>query len=569
MKPISRSQIVRLYAAASTNNWAKSNVHDLIRIKRGLPMDKKVSASHIDVDEYEWMMNVVQTPFDVNFIDDQCLIKFLAEFDGQVTQIDNGDGVRDVVNRSTAMPEVEQIESTEDEGHEPNDSLLNLDQQKAMSYLLDFMRSPQDEFILMGSAGTGKSYTISHFLRGLPVESHNEIAIAAPTHKAKKVLKAFIENQGLSIECKTIHSLLGMKMENSPEKRRKVLKNRKLGAHPLPIEAFKLIIIDESFMMNKILIDSIRDFLDITAKTGTKIIYLGDPLQLEPVGETESALKSKNCPSVELFKTERYSGPIADLVAEAKKSVRNQQRFMSNKIEEYICDSIVRVKNKFDAREYFVDLFGSQEYEKNPDLAKIVCFKNETVAKYNQLIRSIIHGLSVDELSEMPFIEGELLIANSPIKNQMGEIVYGNSEELLIEECFETSETYIFSSRKQEESFDTWSLLLKAHDGGTVRVWIPREESQDKLDFLLAKLRKEAITSGKGLIWHDYFELLDLFPKLQHSHALTVHKAQGSSYTNVFMSIREIDSCFDRQMQPRLWYTGLSRAKERILTFNE
>lgn len=141
--------------------------------------------------------------------------------------------------------------------------------------------------IITGGPGTGKTFTLARILTLLlsDVSGINEekIALAAPTGKAADRMKGAIEASIQGID-ETIDS----KLRNVA--RRSMTLHKLMGAHPVTGDCryskdnplpWKLLIIDECSMVDvhlwKALLESLRE--------GTRLILLGDPKQLQSVGQ--------------------------------------------------------------------------------------------------------------------------------------------------------------------------------------------------------------------------------------------------------------------------------------------
>lgn len=140
-------------------------------------------------------------------------------------------------------------------------------QQKQREACLLALSSPIT--LIMGGPGTGKTYTAAHIVKALQ-GSGFKIAIAAPTGKAASNLKTAIAKttsmDGID-EPKTLHSLLGLSV-----------KSKTLKAH-FQLE-HDLYIVDEASMIDMELMTA----LFCAMKPSSKLILLGDPNQLPPIG---------------------------------------------------------------------------------------------------------------------------------------------------------------------------------------------------------------------------------------------------------------------------------------------
>jgi len=144
-------------------------------------------------------------------------------------------------------------------------------QQFAFDTLMDFA-SPDSNAglaVLAGYAGTGKTFLVGKLVGALAGKFR--LAIAAPTHKALSVLAAKID---ATVDFLTVHSLLGYKMTANDDV--KVAERDR----PPSIDKFDFIFIDEASMIGS------KFFSDIVMYRGwTKVLFVGDPAQLPPIGE--------------------------------------------------------------------------------------------------------------------------------------------------------------------------------------------------------------------------------------------------------------------------------------------
>ena len=71
-----------------------------------------------------------------------------------------------------------------------NDIILNDEQQNVYNNLIKFLQSDENELLLIGYAGTGKTTLITKFINDIIIKKMvRRIALAAPTHKAVGIIK--------------------------------------------------------------------------------------------------------------------------------------------------------------------------------------------------------------------------------------------------------------------------------------------------------------------------------------------------------------------------------------------
>ena len=121
-------------------------------------------------------------------------------------------------------------------------------------------KSPRQVLKIGGYAGTGKTTILKHILNLIPAK--NPI-VGAYTGKAVSVLR----NKDV-VNSETIHSLI-YKLEGEDASGRPIFSKVKTFPHDL-------VIIDEASMVTGYIDADLRSY-------GSKILYVGDPGQLEPI----------------------------------------------------------------------------------------------------------------------------------------------------------------------------------------------------------------------------------------------------------------------------------------------
>ena len=146
------------------------------------------------------------------------------------------------------------------------------DQRKAYNALIEFINSPYDindyKRALVGAAGTGKTYLVKALIKNCGL-SYSTIGLAAPTHKACRVLNESIQIPNVKVN--TLQSDLGLRLNFDVEKFD--IDNPPFDPKGrIKIGNYQLYIVDESSMINR----GLAMFLEKTCKTNKcKIIYIG------------------------------------------------------------------------------------------------------------------------------------------------------------------------------------------------------------------------------------------------------------------------------------------------------
>jgi hypothetical protein len=144
-----------------------------------------------------------------------------------------------------------------------------LDLTPEFSRALDLLEGGRRNLFITGRAGTGKSTLLQHFRS----TTRKNIAVLAPTGVA-----------AINVGGETIHSFFGFKPDVTPDRVRKVNRDRQ--------ELYRKIdavVIDEVSMVRSDLLDSVERFLTLNGKAperpfgGVQMVAFGDLYQLPPV----------------------------------------------------------------------------------------------------------------------------------------------------------------------------------------------------------------------------------------------------------------------------------------------
>ena len=177
--------------------------------------------------------------------------------------------------------------------------VLTTQQQKVLDSINAFLNSDVSIFILKGYAGTGKTTMISHIID--EVTKINKMPILmAPTGRAARVLESKTKKEASTIH-RRIYELDTIETQEDSDDIRYIF--------PLKEEEYKakdhICIVDESSMIGTREVHNelfefgtgslLNDLLTYVAPhRGGKVIFIGDPMQLPPVGDnTSNALDEK------------------------------------------------------------------------------------------------------------------------------------------------------------------------------------------------------------------------------------------------------------------------------------
>ena len=472
-------------------------------------------------------------------------------------------------------------------GNKADTSKFTHDQKVAYKELIEFIDSPFDakdyKRALVGAAGTGKTYLVKALILNSSM-SYSLIGLAAPTHKACRVLSESIHISGIKVS--TIQSDLGLRLNFDIEKFD--------PSHPpfdprgkIKIGNYKLYIVDESSMINR----GLCSFLEKTCVTNKcKIIYIGDSSQLAPVGEKySSAFKGVKTSSLKEIVRQGEDNPVSNLLEILRYDIEHKsyeflkyiQRFRSKFNEDYTKGYQVCTPLEFNKIVY--NNFNDEELTCNVDYAKVVAYTNSAVSSWNKFIRNSI----ITDADKSVITKNDLIISYTTIVNQFNDCIIKNSEEYIIKDIvnyvdpvYELKGFMIKFQAIHGGDITTPLFVLDHSDAYSIQKYVQISQS-------MIEAAKSARSNLKAQKWRDYFAFKEncllltnimspydgkiMFGRdLDYGFSLTSHKSQGSTFDTSLVDVNDI--VYDRYGQPytdaeevnRRLYVAASRCKNKL-----
>lgn len=451
---------------------------------------------------------------------------------------------------------------------------LSGDQQNAAAAFCTWLSAPSDgaPFVLEGYAGTGKTFLSMRFL------AQAERAglcwtVVAPTHKAVGVLRHHLALARLQPTWypSTIHRLLRLKLKRERDRER----CEETGQTAQALENLGLVLVDEASMVD-------GSLLEITLRCAhpfrTRLVFVGDPAQLPPVGEEQSPVFAlARSRRVALTHVVRHQGPVLRLAGGLREGalpcLRPPVLAPIQTREGRV--SLLERDDWLEAAQ--AGLRRSTEAD-DPDLARILCYTNRSLERLVPIARRALHGAMADQL---PVLPGEVLITRTAVMApacregdaaaEEPDLLLGSNRELVVRDV--RPERCDLTDFGVEASFaapliDTLTATVEAGEAQLNLRLLPPIGSVPRaaLDGVLERLRQQAREAGKRdgkALWRRYFLVRDAFASLGPAAVLTVHRSQGSTFAEVFID----DDVFwprDPQLRRRLVYVAVSRASQAV-----
>jgi ATP-dependent exoDNAse (exonuclease V) alpha subunit len=426
--------------------------------------------------------------------------------------------------------------------------MLNVDQQLAADEIMKFLLSDKKEFVLTGSAGTGKSFLLNHLQTNLYqdyVKISNlyydepeikNIVFTALTHKAVDVLQ-----QALTNEVTTLHSFLNLKLFNDFKTGETVLtKNNNWRVY-----SNLLLIIDESSMIDY----KLKKYIDLALDHTCKIIYVGDDKQLIAVKAKDSIVFTKDKPTAVLNTLVRSAANqrLQDLVNKLKQNVSTSLIEPIQELANY-----VTIIGKSDLKDLIEDKFIPLDHK-----GIILAYTNKTVNEYNDYIRN------KRGLNPTMFESGETVLNNKFLKvKRQNDLIIQTDTEIHLSNVYTTPISSYVDDSVSKYGIELYGALnnFKIKDTeNKFNVYIPTD---------YGFLKNVLNTLAKNKDWNHYFHLNETLPHFTSADARTVHKSQGSTFDFAVIDYWDLMSCTQINTLARLLYVAVSRAKKDVYIYD-
>lgn len=461
---------------------------------------------------------------------------------------------------------------------------LTNQQNKVFEQIKAFLNSDASVFILRGYAGTGKTTMVKVIADY--IEQTRQLAMMAPTGRAARVLAMKTGHTAT-----TIHKAIYSKAHVEPKKVKNIaesefkfvfsINNSENGGNIVAI-------VDEASMVCSRKIEHelfmfgtdnlMEDLLTfVRPNFGGKVIFVGDPAQLPPVGESVSNalraeyFKEKGLKVIEAELTEvlrqkddsvilKNAMMIRDLL---KKDKRNQLVFEEQK------DDVETVPS-----EQFLDKYLNYRKESGKHDSVIICYSNKSANRYNRDIRKSLYG------GDVPLQENDILLItqnNYRLDRMNGEFVPVLS---IGERIQQSAPVYAQIGGKKERIVITLNFIkvtvpngdgypmpcmlledLLTSDTATISI---DENRALYINFCMRnpRLKQGTESFAEALLNDEYYNAI----RAKYGYAVTGHKCQGGEWGKVFVDYTGRTGLDDDSI--RWAYTATTRAQKTLYVTN-
>lgn len=393
-------------------------------------------------------------------------------------------------------------------------SLLNSGQLRAFNRIRKWAITPAKTrhdlfFRLRGPPGTGKTF----LMRVLPNHIRAHFLWSAPTNRAAREL-----GNSVGAPARTTYSILGIKMSHDEDEL--VLEYGKTTYVP----PNSILVVDEGSMVGSKLSDFIWDAAN---RFKMKVLVVGDPFQLNPIGEIRSKLWSFGTNPLHratLTKVERYDNQLLALSTRIKTCIRNED-WQNPVVDDHTAEEGVMVVGSKAAM-----IAEIKRLTTPADFAnrKVVAWRNKTVDEYNTAIRQNF-GFKA------PYCVGERITLAAPMEDAEGEIIAFTDDEFEV-----TAIADGLVKATESQTIQTWALTCIGQQELVMHIVKRPVVLRDLLQRKATLAREEKNRALKKELWQEYWAINRKFQTVRYNYALTAHRIQGSTVKTIFADVADI-----------------------------
>ena len=459
---------------------------------------------------------------------------------------------------------------------------LTQQQNNVFNKIKAFLDSDASVFILRGYAGTGKTTmvrTVADY-----IAQYQDVRLMAPTGRAARVLSKKSGHVAVTIH-KAIYNRAHVVSKDVSD----VAASEYKLVFPICTEDHRIVtIVDEASMVcsrkmeSELLVFGTDNLLEdlltfVRPSFGGKIIFVGDPAQLPPVGESVSNALRKE------FFEERglkvYEEELTEVLRQKGESLILKNAMMiRDLLQSEQRNRLVFAEKENDVESVRPDNFLKKylEYRKQSPVhdSVIICFSNKSAARYNKEIRLSLYG------GDVPIREGDVLLItqnNYRLGRMNGEFVpvlsvgarIQQSAPVYIQEGGEKKRVTIELNFVQVTVTDGMGnpmqcMLLEdllASDNATITI------DESRALYINFCMRNHMLKPGteaftEALLSDSFYNAI----RAKYGYAVTGHKCQGGEWGKVFVDYTGRTGLSDDCL--RWAYTATTRAQKTLYVTN-
>ena len=424
--------------------------------------------------------------------------------------------------------------------------------------------------ILLGRAGTGKTTALGIFASVEEIRNGGVLALT-PTGKARVQLENSFKKYSVDAECMTVAQFL--------------IRSRGFSwdtmTYTMPTQSSssiaKTVIIDESSMLTEDMFAGILKLVDAHAE---RIIFIGDPNQLPPIGagrpfvDLKSYLENEYPDKVAELKTEMRQGSGGDDLSFA------QIFSNSDSVDK---DVIYRIQNnETDERLKYIQYMDLDEleevlFEELVDITKMT--DEDDIDGFNKSLGAEKNG-KFTNYNTSNHIEGWQVLTPTKFIGTGSYYLNNQIHQKYRQETVENWKKWEWKNKYRPQSVQNIVLGDKviSNRNEIRKAWDHTEEyiANGELGILSRARKNGSYPASYSFLFGSFEGKLFSYTKadfgddnsdskLELAYALTIHKSQGSGFGKTIVVINGKSSFITKE----LLYTAFSRQKERLIVISD
>jgi ATP-dependent exoDNAse (exonuclease V) alpha subunit len=456
--------------------------------------------------------------------------------------------------------------------------MLNKNQMAAIYAIQNFLESPStNTFILTGFAGTGKTF-LMQYLGTMLKKRNRTFNLLASTGRAAAVLRG-----KTGFDAKTVHSELYSfsKVDGDDEKITDNADIDQFGQMKLIFskresdEEERLYIVDEASMLadepgpdtSFAVFGSgllLMDFLQ--SIRSNKVIFVGDPCQLPPVGQRFSPALSKSW--LESQGRIVVTATLEEIIrTKDDNDILELATYVRGLFEQEVLPKWVKLpaRNRknitvFPTDERLIQAYTKKALATSKGSCIAIAQSNTLCGKLNERVREAKYGSSNE-----PLQVGDTLLVTQ--NNYLVPLTNGDFIEILAIGEKRTKANLNFVNVRvkallQEVDYELL-LCLDVFVGRIAN--ITSEQHRDLMIDFSRRMRKKGIKANSlqyktSMLQDPYLNSL----RAVYGYAINCHKSQGGEWDEVFLFLNKSMFGMERSTLFKWWYTAITRAREHL-----
>ena len=389
---------------------------------------------------------------------------------------------------------------------------LNEQQESALNLIInDFININKFQtFTLNGYAGTGKT-SIINLVEQYLLLADKSVLFCSPSNKANIILK----KKTIFSPVITIHRLLNLKpfipLEDFSLDNLEFIVDEEAKKSSI---IYDYVIVDESSMIN----DDLYDYL-LEAIGSTKVIFMGDSAQIRPVKQdSKSKCLTASGLSYQLTMVERTNSKS---ILKILTQIRSGKKIILEDNKDYTITNNPKV-----FRNYGVKYF--KQLSEDENICRVLCGTNARVKLFNEYYHKKLFPDSTVEYN-----------VGEPLTSYQGKYeFFTNGMDAIIKEIEQIALVI------NDIEYKAYKVLLT--NSGTITI-ISKDNDFSDIPSYIEKLisENETLAEYYDFINNHYFpdsiknssKKVIIKKGYDFGYAITVHKSQGSTYTNAMIDL--------------------------------